>query len=83
MLSRLRAFFMLLSTKVLDQWIISLQTYPLTHLIVLIMTVTRMIAIEQDYNSAIMDTLLKILATGALTLPLTLIQSDRNKYLPL
>jgi hypothetical protein len=44
------------------------------------MTVTWMIAIEQDYNSAIMDTLLKILATGALTLPLTLIQSDRNKY---
>ncbi len=82
MLSRLRAFFILLSTKVLDQWIISLQTYPLTHLIVLIMTVTWMIAIEQEYNSAIMDTLLKILATGALTLPLTLAKPS-YKYVSL
>ena len=69
MFSRLRSF--------LEQWIISLQTYPLTHLIVLIMTVLWVILIEQDIgieSTTLTDTLIKLLMTWACLLPLSIIR---------
>lgn len=66
MLSRLRAF--------LDQWIISIQSYPVSHIIIIAMTIVWMIAIESDYNTMMMDTLIKLLLVGGLMLPLSVIR---------
>lgn len=66
MLSRLRAF--------LDQWIVSLQSYPITHIVVLAMTIVRMVMIQQNYVGSNNDLLIKLLLTGAMIIPLSVIK---------
>gem|GEM_PF-5960078 len=77
MVSRLRSF--------LDQWIISLQSYPVTHVIILAMTILWMVIIQQDYSSTNINLLIKLLLTGALMVPLTIIKSKqpRKSALPI
>ncbi len=66
MLSRLRSF--------LDQWIISLQSYPVSHIVVIAMTVIWMVLIETGNDSTTFDFLWRCLLTGLLLLPLTIIR---------
>lgn len=58
----------------LDQRIISIQSYPVSHIIIIAMMVVWMVTIESDYNTTIMDTLIKLLLSGALILPLSVIR---------
>lgn len=64
--ARLRSF--------LDQRIVSMQNFPVTHLVIIVMTVFWMICIESDYYSVTFVICSNLLLTGALVAPLTLIK---------
>lgn len=81
-LARLRSF--------LDQWIISIQNYPISHLILIVITVAWIIFLDHTYLTAlerasthegmIYEICFRVMIAGAFALPLTILKV-RNRMI--